>query len=58
MIPNFQEIINEFPNEIGNTVLTPLTNFLIKKAKCPTFLDAEKAIACHHTIAKLLWTEL
>jgi hypothetical protein len=58
MIPYLQEIINEFPDDLGNGASTPAEKHLFDEGDNPILLNMEKAMVFHHTVAKLLWAAL
>jgi hypothetical protein len=58
MIPYLQEIIDEFPDDLGKVASTPVANHLFHEAASPILLTEEKAKTFNHTIAKLLWEAL
>jgi hypothetical protein len=58
MIPYLQEIIDEFPDDLGKSVSTPAANHLFEVAKDAVQLSPERAVIFHHTVAKVLWAAL
>jgi len=58
MIPYLQEVLDEFPDEIGKGVSTPAGNHLFEESSNPIWLSDEKAKHFHHTVAKVLWAAM
>jgi Reverse transcriptase (RNA-dependent DNA polymerase) len=58
MIPYLQEIIDEFPDEIGKASSTPAALHLFDESDDPVPLSAEKSKIFHHTVAKVLWAAI
>jgi hypothetical protein len=58
MIPYLQEIIDEFPDDLGKAASTPAANHLFEESHNPILICVEKAKVFHHTVAKLLWAAL
>jgi hypothetical protein len=58
MIPYLQEIIDEFPDDLGKEVSTPAASHLFDESDNPVLLGADAAKVFHHTVAKVLWAAL
>jgi hypothetical protein len=58
MVPYLQEIVDEFPEDLGKPASTPAGNHLFEESDHPIPLNHEQAQIFHHTIAKLLWAAL
>jgi hypothetical protein len=55
MVPYFQEIVDEFPEELGKPLSMPATVYLYEEAEETVLLTQEVAKKFHHTVAKILW---
>ena len=58
MIPYMQEIIDEFPDDIGTPANTPAADHLFDVRDDATLLSKSRSDDFHHTVAKLLWASL
>jgi lambda repressor-like predicted transcriptional regulator len=58
MVPYLQELIDEFPDEIGVPATTPAAAHLFDESENPVLLDGAKAKLFHHVVAKTLWAGL
>ena len=61
MVPYFEEIINNFPEEVGtSTALTPAGEHLFqtRDAKDAKLIAKDQAIQFHHNVAKLLFVSI
>jgi hypothetical protein len=58
MIPYLQEIVDEFPFDIGKPASTPAANHLFDVSDTSTPLSEKERKAFHHVVAKTLWAAI
>jgi len=58
MVPYLQEIIEEFPEDLGKAAATPAASYLFDESENPVLLSEERARVFHHTVAKILWAAM
>jgi hypothetical protein len=58
MVPYLQELVDEFPDDIGSPASTPAAVHLFEESVNPVLLDKEKAKMFHHIVAKTLWAAI
>jgi hypothetical protein len=57
MIPYLESIIDEFPEEIVGTRVTPAADYLFQVQDDATLLPEEQAIIFHRIVARLVWVQ-
>ena len=55
MVPYFQDIIDDFPEDISKSFSTPAGNHLFDESEQPVLITEHKAKMFHHTVARILW---